>query len=129
MKISEIENQYTLIEGNFCCLEKFNFKGVYILCDSNDEVVYIGSAYSRYVSTRLKQYISETDTGNTLGRNIAKEVAGVKIYTNKAEEQIKQAIEKIKNFNIYAIKSDDLEYKLIKEISPKYNSRGKTLKT
>lgn len=125
MKISEISNQNTLIIGNFNCLNNFNFKGVYILCDHTDEIVYIGSAYSRLISTRLKQYLSETDTGNTLGRNIAKELASVKTYTVKAKEKIKQAIEKINNFNIYAIKIDDLEYKLIEEISPKYNNRGK----
>ena len=125
MKISELEARYKkMTKGTFNDLQTFNFKGVYIICD-NQEIVYIGSAYSRYVSTRLKQYISETDTGNTLGRNIAKELAGVKIYTPKAEKQIVQAIEKIKKFNIYAIKSNDLEYKLIEEISPKYNNRGK----
>ena len=125
MKISELEARYKkMTKGTFNDLQTFNFKGVYIICD-NQEIVYIGSAYSRYVSTRLKQYISETDTGNTLGRNNAKELAGVKIYTPKAEKQIVQAIEKIKKFNIYAIKSNDLEYKLIEEISPKYNNRGK----
>lgn len=125
MKISELETRYKKItKGTFKDLRNFNFKGVYLICE-NQEIVYIGSAYSRFISTRLKQYLSETNTGNTLGRNIAKDLANVKTYTVKAKAKIKQAIEKINNFNIYAIKIDDLEYKLIEEISPKYNNRGK----
>lgn len=125
MKISELEKRYkNITKGTFNDLRTFNFKGVYIICE-NQEIVYIGSAYSRLISTRLKQYLSETNTGNTLGQNIAKDLANVKKYTVKAKAKIKQAIEKINNFNIYAIKIDDLEYKLIEEILPKYNNRGK----
>lgn len=128
MKISEIETRYkNITKGTFKDLRTFNFKGVYIICD-NQEIVYVGSAYTRFISTRLKQYLSKTNTGNTLGKNIAKELANVKKYTKSAEEQLENAIEKIKNFNIYAIKSDDLEYELIEKTSPRYNSRGKNTK-
>lgn len=125
MKISEINNQYTLIKGNFKSLGKFNFKGVYIICDEADEIVYIGSAYARDISIRLNQYIKVDDTGNSLGRTIAKTLANASTYDDIAKTKILDSVEQIKSFTIYAIKHEDLEYQLIKKTSPKYNNCGK----
>ena len=52
----------------------FDYRGVYILYDSDDEIVYVGSAYVRPIKERLKQYLSEKDTGNSLGNSIAREL-------------------------------------------------------
>lgn len=73
MNITELLlNLHECTAGDFDHLEKFRFEGVYIICDSNNEIVYIGSAYARTIEIRLKQYISATDSGNTLGKTIAK---------------------------------------------------------
>lgn len=42
----------------------FQYPGVYILTDENDEIVYIGSAYARNLRDRLMQYQQQRNTGN-----------------------------------------------------------------
>ena len=124
-----ISNDNNYIEGTFNDLSKFDFKGVYILLD-NDEVVYIGSSYTRNIKERLNQYILETDTGNSLGKTIAKTIAGSTSFDNSAREKMTDAVKKIKNdLKIYAIKHTDLEYTLINDYSPIYNKKGKTEKS
>ena len=59
-------------KSDFNHLKDLGFSGVYILC-CDDDVVYIGSAYARTIETRLKQYLSPTDTGNSLLRAIYKQ--------------------------------------------------------
>ncbi len=72
MKIEDLFlNINNPVYGDFSDLSKFDFNGVYIIYDK-DEVVYVGSAYARKIKKRLKQYISPTDTGNTLGKTVAK---------------------------------------------------------
>ena len=110
--------------GNFNTLSKFDFKGVYIICDNSD-VVYVGSAYARTIEQRLKQYISKSDTGNTLGKAVAKELSGSKTYNQEAQAKMDKAIERIKTFKIYALHYEDLEYKLIHLAEPTYNNCGK----
>lgn len=54
MKIEELFLEINnAVCGNFNTLSKFDFKGVYIICD-NGEVVYVGSAYARTIEQRLK---------------------------------------------------------------------------
>ena len=113
--------------GDFNNLSPFDFVGVYVIYEKNTkEVVYIGSAYARNINKRLNQYLCPFDTGNTLGKTIAKTLAGSKTYDKNAQLQINNAISIIKNnFAIIAISHEDLEYKLIKDINPKYNNKGK----
>lgn len=112
------------VHGDFNDLNQFKFKGVYVICDK-DEVVYIGSAYTRMITERLKQYISETDTGNTLGKSVAKSLAGSCKYDDFAKTKISEAINKIRDFSVYAFKHKDLEYQLIELSQPIYNNYGK----
>lgn len=112
------------VQGDFNDLSKFNFKGVYVICDK-DEVVYIGSAYARTIEKRLNQYISETDTGNTLGKTVAKQLSNSQKYDQAAKNKLKEAINKIFAFTIYAFEHKDLEYHLIELAQPIYNNYGK----
>lgn len=113
-----------VVQGDFNDLSKFDFKGVYVICDKN-EVVYVGSAYARTIAERLKQYISRSDTGNTLGKSVAKCLSGSCKYDDLAKTKISDAIDKIRGFSIYAIEHKDLEYQLIELTKPIYNNYGK----
>lgn len=112
------------ISGDFTDLSKFNFKGVYVICDK-DDVVYIGSAYARTIKERLEQYTSVFDTGNTLGKAVAKRLSKSRKYDQAAKARLKEAINTILTFTIYAFKHDDLEYELIECAKPIYNNYGK----
>ena len=126
MDVHDIKSKYKkVVSANFNNLNVFDFKGVYIIYDDEDNIVYIGSAYTRTIQTRLKQYLKSYDTGNTLGKTIAKQLSGSSTYDKNAKERIKEAIEIIKTYNIYAIPYEDLEYKLIRNFKPKYNNCGK----
>ena len=125
VKIDALMSAYQIVEGDFDDLSKFDFEGVYIIYrDDTQDVVYIGSAYTRTVEKRLKQYISVSDTGNTLMHAICKidyKVSKVKEITN---EQKLLAVQKIKTFKIKAIPHRDLEYQLIRDAFPVYNTVG-----
>ena len=90
---------------NLAWKKNFNYQGIYILCNQQEEVVYIGSAYVQTVHERLLQYTSSKDTGNSLVKDI--------IDMGYAGD-IPTAMEYIKNLRIYAFPNDSLEYKLIK---------------
>ena len=125
MKIEELFLKINnAVCGNFNTLSKFDFNGVYIIY-KKDEVVYVGSAYARTIEQRLKQYISKSDTGNTLGKTVAKELSGSKTYNQEAQAKMDEAIERIKTFKICALHHEDLEYKLIHLANPTYNNCGK----
>jgi len=126
MKLQEILLNYDdVVSGDFKNLKNFNFSGVYIICDEKDRVVYVGSAYARTINVRLKQYLRSNDSGNTLGKTIAKKLSDSRKYDDKAKERIEEAIKVIKSYKIYAIPHNDLEYKLIQDFKPKYNNCGK----
>ena len=128
MLIEELLANYIGVKnGDFNDLTAFNFVGVYVIFEKwTKEVVYIGSAYARNINKRLNQYLCPTDTGNTLGKTIAKTLAGSKTYDANAKLQITNAVSMIKNdFAIIAISHEDLEYKLIKDINPAYNNTGR----
>lgn len=125
MKIKDLFlNINNPVYGDFSDLSKFDFNGVYIIYDE-DEVVYVGSAYARKIKKRLKQYISPKDTGNTLGKTVAKKLSGSKTYNKMAQAKMDEAIETIKTFKICALHHEDLEYKLIHLAKPIYNNCGK----
>lgn len=126
MKIDDLFSKiYNPIYGDFNNLSKFDFKGIYVIYDKDDEIVYVGSAYSRTIEQRLKQYISISDSGNTLGKTIAKEISNSKKFNDTAKISMDTAIKKIKNFKICALHYEDLEYKLINLAQPIYNNYGK----
>ena len=111
-KICDLE----IVEGKMedeAKINEANFTGVYALF-SNDELVYIGSAYSKNhkIKDRLKQYLSEKDIGNTLATKIK-------------EKGIENPIEEIKKIDFIAIQYDDLENTLIGKFKPIYNENGK----
>ena len=81
----------------------FNFQGVYILT-KDDEVVYIGSAYARNVSERLKQYPRRKQSGNqTLYNDL--------IDSGKCDKD--EAESYIKSLEVHAFEDESTEYKLI----------------
>ena len=126
MKIIDLwKALYDVVEGTFSDLSVFGFNGVYILCDGNGDIVYVGSAYARTIKIRLQQYLCKRDSGNTLGKTIAKNLAGTKKYDTNAQNKMDEAIEIIKKLKIYAIKHEDLEYHIIKKAKPQYNNIGK----
>lgn len=126
MNVQDIKSKYkNAVIGDFNSLDDFDFSGVYIICDKEDDIVYVGSAYARTIKIRLKQYLRPSDTGNTLGKTIAKKLSRSKTYNDKAKERIKDAIKLIKKCKICAIPHEDLEYKLIQEFKPRYNNCGK----
>ena len=55
MNISSLYGNILPVSGNFGDLSVFDFSGVYILYNENqeDEIVYIGSSYSRKIKKRL----------------------------------------------------------------------------
>ena len=124
-KINEIKKTLCPVEGSFNNLSIFDFPGVYIIFDDNDNIVYIGSAYSRDIKDRLEQYKTNSKTGNTLANNICKVENNLENGDLITEEQRKEAINRIKTFKILAIPHEDLEYKLIIKNKPKYNFNGK----
>lgn len=128
MNIEDVIKKFEIVESDFSDISKFDFTGVYIIYDpesgNKNEVVYIGSAYVRTIKERLSQYIKVNDTGNTLMHAICKKEYGVDKVKNITAEQRRSAVDMIKKFKIKAIRHNDLEYQLISETQPKYNSAG-----
>ena len=95
-----------LQKENLAWKKNFNYQGIYILCNDQDEVIYIGSAYVQTVHKRLLQYTSSKDKGNSLLKDI---------IDMKLANDIPTAMEYIEKLKIYAFKNDSLEYKLIRK--------------
>lgn len=130
MGIDELLKKHQIVEGTFDTLDCFDFSGVYIIYDGDsNEVVYVGSSYTRNISERLRQYINSKDTGNTLMYAICKEDYRVPKVKDITECQKKKAVNTIKKFKIKAIPYQDLEYQLIDQAKPKYNTAGNTIDT
>lgn len=124
-KIDQIKGKTCPVEGSFNDLSVFDFPGVYIISDKKGNIVYIGSAYARHIKVRLAQYLINSKTGNTLANKICKvDDKKIKNVEDIKKEQRLAAIEKIKEFKILAIPHKDLEYQLIKDCKPMYNSNG-----
>lgn len=124
MKIDELAKEHSIVKGDFNDLSKFDFKGVYILYNSLDEVVYVGSAYARTISDRLSQYLRKKDSGNSLLHSICKSEYGVAKVKEITDSQRDDALKIIEMLKIKAIHHKDLEYQLIEESQPKYNKAG-----
>jgi excinuclease UvrABC nuclease subunit len=126
MNISSLYGNILPVSGNFGDLSVFDFSGVYILYNENqeDEIVYIGSSYSRKIKKRLAQYTQPNDSGNSLLKRILKVDYNCDIKS-ASQTKINQAIEYIKSLRIIAIPHSDLETSLIQNCDPKYNDKSK----
>lgn len=104
--IEDLKAKSVLLQKeNLVRKRNFNYRGIYILCNDQDDVIYIGSAYVQTVHKRLLQYTSLKDTGNSL----VQDIIGMKLAND-----ISTAMEYTKNLRIYAFENDSLEYKLIR---------------
>jgi len=129
MKIDKLVEEHSIVDGDFNNLSSFEFKGVYILYNSENEVVYVGSAYARNISDRLSQYMRKKDRGNSLLHSICKFEFGVSKVEEISNKQREDALAIIKTLKIKAIHHKDLEYQLIEESQPKYNKAGTDIDT
>ncbi|MCR3906681.1 MAG: GIY-YIG nuclease family protein [Tenericutes bacterium] len=129
--IDDLIKNFGIIDGDFHSLDAFDFCGVYIIYDPNEknDVVYVGSAYVRTISQRLSQYKKTYDTGNSLMHAICKKDFNVSKVSDISNEQKQDAVEKIHKLKIKAIKHKDLEYQIIQESNPKYNTAGVQIDT
>lgn len=91
------------------------FTGIYILTEG-DEVVYIGSAYTRCLRERLLQYQQKFGSGN---KNLYNDLIESR-KTTKAH-----AHNYIIKLTIHAIKDESLEYVLIQKCDSAVNFVGK----
>lgn len=126
MNVDSLMGKFEIVESDFVNLSNLDFTGVYIIYDpkNENEVVYVGSAYARTIKERLSQYIKVNDTGNTLMYAICKKEYKVSKVKDITLDQREKAVMEIKTFKIKAIHYSDLEYQLIKDATPKYNSAG-----
>jgi len=92
---------------------KYNEKGVYRIMDSDENIVYIGSAYLRPIKKRLVQYFIRKDTGNTL----------LKQLKNKMRDDEIDKYYSTLYVSVYEY--EDLESYLINKFKPIYNNKGK----
>ena len=126
MNISKLYGSILPVSGDFSDLSTFDFAGVYVLYDENneDEIVYVGCSYSRTIKERLAQYKRPKDTGNSLLKRILEVDYNCDIKV-ASKTQINQAIKYIKSLRIIAIPHSDLETSLIQKCDPKYNDKSK----
>jgi len=125
MQINELKEKMSgtafkglqVLEKDWNEIGGLNFTGVYILCDSkSDEIVYVGSAYSkkRGLRKRLRNHISKAGA-SSLKRHIAQQIGDVE-----------SAMAFIKGLRLFVIQYQDLEQMLIEMSNPKFNTIHKT---
>ena len=125
MTIQDLKNSVTTANWNtekVCTFKKLKenpellkFTGIYILTDG-DEVVYIGSAYTRYLRKRLLQYQQKLGSGN---QNLYNDL----IESGKTTKSL--AFDYITSLTIHAIQDESLEYVLIQKCDSAVNFVGK----
>ena len=125
MTIQDLKNSVTTANWNteevytFQELKENNkllkFTGIYILT-KGDEVVYIGSAYTRCLRERLLQYQQKFGSGN---KNLYNDL----IESGKTTKG--RARNYIINLTIHAIQDESLEYILIQKCDSAVNFVGK----
>ena len=125
MTIQDLKNSVTTANWNtekVCTFkelkenpELLKFTGIYILTDG-DEVVYIGSAYTRYLRERLLQYQQKLGSGN---KNLYNDL----IESGKTTKSL--AFDYITSLTIHAIQDESLEYVLIQKCDSAVNFVGK----
>jgi hypothetical protein len=122
-KISELDANKENLSGT----------GVYLIMEADNNIIYIGSAYSRSVYERIKQYTGKSRTGNTLANNLMHnelypEGSNDLEEEKKTDKQLKEIFDKkvehIRTLRFIFIPHTDLEYYLIKNTEGLINKRG-----
>ncbi len=98
-------------------IKKANFNGVYIILDENDNIVYIGSAYTNKftIMNRLKIHLNGHKSNATIVNYL---VNHKKLNPEEAKKRIRE------QYKFIAYKCDSIEYKLIEDVDGLYNSKG-----
>lgn len=99
-------------------LKKYDYPGIYIITDGNDEVIYIGSAYAgdRTIAVRLEQYFYK-GSGNTFANALVR--AGKAQDTDAALLLIKG-----EKYRFVGFEHKNLEYELIAKCDSIINKAG-----
>ncbi len=101
----------------------FEFNGVYIIFDDNEQILYIGESYKKSVRERLYLQVKCNITNSTLAKHYSL-CKLKKPYEKLSEEDLKQLKTDIQQYNVLAIEEVDLETRLITEMKPKWNKAG-----
>lgn len=98
-------------------IKKADFNGVYLVLNENDEVVYIGSAYTNRftIKNRLNIHLNGDKSNATIVNYLIK-TEGI---------SRKDAKKKILEYKFVAYEYDSIEYKLIENVDGLYNSKGR----
>ena len=98
-------------------IKKADFNGVYVVLNENDEVVYIGSAYTNRftIKNRLTIHLNGDKSNATI----------VNYLIKKEKISRENAKKKILEYKFVAYEFDSIEYKLIENVDGLYNSKGR----
>ena len=102
-------------------IKKADFNGVYVVLNENDEVVYIGSAYTNRftIKNRLTIHLNGDKSNATIVNYL------IKMDDRKIDDRVKRedAKKKILEYKFVAYEFDSIEYKLIENVDGLYNSK------
>ena len=106
-------------------IDRCVFPGIYVILQ-NENVIYIGSAYAgnRSIADRLKQYLSNSKTGNTLANAFIRNKDIDADDDEKANKVREDVIQEICECSFMAFEYRDLEYELIKNCDNLINYSG-----
>ena len=117
-----LEKCSTKVKGNLNRedIKKADFNGIYVILNENDEIVYIGSAYTNKftIMNRLNIHLNGHESNATIVNYLVKN-------ENISREDAKEKISKQYKFIAYECYS--IEYKLIENVDGLYNRRGKKM--
>ncbi len=99
-------------------IDAADFNGVYIIINENNEIVYIGSAYTNKfkIKDRLRIHLN----GHISNTNIVKHIQDD--YKIKNKDKAKQFMKE--NFRFIACEYESLEYQLMENVPGLYNKKG-----
>ena len=123
IKYEYIEKCKTKVKGNLNRedIKKADFNGVYVVLNENDEVVYIGSAYTNRftIKNRLTIHLNGDKSNATIVNYL------IKMDDRKIDDRVKRedAKKKILEYKFVAYEFDSIEYKLIENVDGLYNSK------
>ena len=121
IKYEYIKNRKSSFKG---CLnraddiKKADFNGVYVVLNENDEVVYIGSAYTNRftIKNRLNIHLNGDKSNATIVNYLIKTEG---IFRKDAKKKNSE------HYKFVAYEYDSIEYKLIENVDGLYNSKGR----
>ena len=107
-------------------LEKFAFKGVYIIYDSKNNVKYVGESYKYSIAQRLKLQTKGNLSNSTLIKHIAEKDLKIKSPIKElTDSQLQEAKKHMAQFFVVAMQFEDLETYLIRHFEVEYNIAGR----